>query len=337
VLAASLGWRPEVSWPKLHRLVLFLLLFAIPDPRLQPGGRPLSLPIRMALALVAGATVRSLYDAVHIPLSLLRVPAGEDTAFWLFSQGDMRTPQFYMGSLCFLVAGFRSEIAERHPRWRWAILALNALGLVLHFKRGVWIAFAGAVGVMALAGRRWRPLAVLALGALAALALPQVRERLARSREDAFRPGGRVDLWMEAAPFYLRKCPIGMGPAAMKNRDIRRFVPEAEPKLNHLHSNLLQVTVETGWAGGAIWLAWMSQTLVLLLRAVRRHFVPGPRAPPSAALALGTLGLFAGLLLNGAVEYNFGTGLILMLYASIMGFAVALHRAPDAADRAAAP
>lgn len=327
-IAASFGWRPEISVPKLHRLLLFLLVFAVPDPLLQPRGRPPALPIRMALGLIAGTTVRSFYDMVHIPMSFLHVPPGEEPIFWLFSQGDMRTPQFYMASLCYLIAGFRSDLAERHSRWRWVLLALNGLGLVLHFKRGVWLAFAGAVFVMALSGRRWRPLAVLALCAAAALPVPWVRERLQRSRQDAFGPGGRIELWMKTAPFYLRKCPLGMGPAAMVNRDIRRFVRDAEPKLNHLHNNLLQVTIELGWAGGAIWLAWMTQALALLARAARRHFTPAARGPPSSALAPGTLGAFCGLLLNGAVEYNFGTGLILMLYAALLGFSVALHRTP---------
>lgn len=331
IVASAQGWRPEVSFPKMHRVLWFLLAFAIPSVRPRPGEGPLAFPAQIVAALVAGTTLRSLYDLVAIPLAMRHVPSGWPPAFWLFSQGDMRTPQFYMAALCFLMAGVR-PVWTAGRRWsKHAAMVLNAAGLVIHFKRGVWGAFAGAAALLAVAGRRWRALLALAVVGVALLALPPARERMCAACADFLRQGCRWELWTKAAPELIRKYPLGMGLAAMKNRDLRRHVRAIEPKLNHLHNNALQVAVELGWAGLAVWLAWMAGTLRLLARAHARFAARDPRGP-GARLALGTFAAFCGLLINGLVEYNFGTGLILMLYAVLMGLAVALDRASLAPD-----
>lgn len=333
VYASARGWRPEISFPKMHRFLWFLLAFAIPAVRPRPGDGPFAFPLALAGALVAGTTLRSLYDLVAIPLALRHVPAGVAPSFWLYSQGDMRTPQFYMAALCFLMAGVR-------PAWtagrRWTktlATLLNAGGLVIHFKRGVWGAFAGAATILVAAGRRWRALAALAAVAAVLICLPPARERMATLLVDFAKQGSRMELWTKAAPRLIAKNPQGMGLAAMKNRDLYRYVRVIEPKLNHLHSNALQITVELGWAGLAVWLAWMTVVLRLLARAHRRLAARDPGGP-GARLALGAFAAFCGLLINGLVEYNFGTGLILILFAVLMGIAVTLDRA--AADGACA-
>lgn len=331
VFASARGWRPDVSFPKMHRLLWFLLAFAIPCVRPRPGEGPLAFPAQIVAALIAGTTLRSLYDLVAIPLAMRHVPAGWPPAFWLFSQGDMRTPQFYMAALCFLMAGVR-PVWTAGRRWsKHLAMALNAAGLVIHFKRGVWGAFAGAALLLAVAGRLWRAVLALAVVAAVLAALPPARERISAACTDFLHQGCRWELWTQAAPTMIRKSPMGMGFAAMKNRDLYRYVRPIDLKLNHLHNNALQVTAELGWAGLAVWLAWMAGTLRLLARAHARFAARDPRGP-GARLVLGTFAAFCGLLINGLVEYNFGTGLILMLYAILMGLAVALDRASAAPD-----
>jgi O-antigen ligase len=121
-----------------------------------------------------------------------------------------------------------------------------------------------------------------------------------------------------------------MGWYAVTHED---FVPHTEyvqPHLDHLHNNLLQVALETGWLGLAVWLAWMGLTARVLYVAYRR-LQPGPS--PLSGVAAGGLAAFGGLMLNGLVEYNFGDTEILMLLSFIMGLSAMLYaRRPPSAE-----
>ena len=102
----------------------------------------------------------------------------------LYFTGNMRDPQMYMVAICFLSAAVGSVPAGRGQWALRAALALTTTGLVLHFKRGVWLASALAVTIMAVVGRK-KVLAGALLVALAAvLCLPQVRDRLAPALAD---------------------------------------------------------------------------------------------------------------------------------------------------------
>jgi O-antigen ligase len=317
VASASVIWsvRPAVSADKLRHILLLPIVFALPfafEGREGEGWR-------MAACFVAGATVLSAFDLVRVPLEVL---GGTP----LFDTGNMRDPQMYMVSVCLLVAA----IAWRGPRRGRAalvgLLALNALGLVLHFKRGAWFACVFGLVVMALAARRKRWLVIVAACALALLAVPQVRERLSLL-EDVRNPemGGRYVLWTHVAPQLLRQYPQGMGWAAIQHEDLARFGMYVQPKLSHLHNNVIHTAVELGWPGLAVWLGWMGLTALVFFRAYvgRRESSPG-----RAWLALGCLGGFAGLMMNGMVEYNFGDTEILMLACLLMAFGAYLVSIP---------
>ena len=321
------GGRPLDSVPKLSRLIWFLLIYLVPAAVLRSPDGPWPALRSVSTALIAGSCVRAAYDLVRIPLALLSVPHGKDPFFHMFSQGSMRTPQFFMAAACFAVAALHAA-TRRGPAW--ARLALLAGGIVIHFKRGVWMASAGAVTLMAAISRRRRWLLFILLAAAACAALPPVRARWAALRTDQMKPGSRIEMWAKAAPPLMREYPLGMGWGAMHNSDLRPYVPLIEPKLNHLHNNLLQIRVELGRPGSALWLAWMIQLVWMAgLAAARMRSGAGP-AP---ALTMGILGAATGLLLNGFVEYNFGAGPILMLYALLMGMTAAAWVASCAKEK----
>ena len=79
-----------------------------------------------------------------------------------------------------------------------------------------------------------------------------------------------------------------------------------------------------GPAGLAAWLGWMAVTVWMLYRS--------SRGPPGEAsrMALGALGAFVALMLNGVVEYNFGDSEVLMLLCLLMGLSCVVDQAQQA-------
>ena len=230
--------------------------------------------------------------------------------------GNMRDPQMYMVSLSLLTGWILHRAAGSVTRWWWLALVLNASAFILHFKRGAWLAFVVSTVLMAvLAGRR-RVLLILLLAVAGALAVPQVRDRLALLQEEfKLQTGGRYALWTEVAPRMMADHPMGIGWKAARHEDFTRYDKRIQPKLNHLHNNAWQVRLELGWAGLAVWLAWMGTALVMMwrnFRALDGH-------PAWSGLAYGVMGGFIALHLNGLVEYNFGDAEIFMLFNLLLG------------------
>jgi hypothetical protein len=326
IVLASVFWseRPDMSLRKLHTVLLVSLVFILPfalrgkDVRMDAWWLPL-------LCFIAGASLLALYDLFRIPLAFR---SGED----LFSAGNMRDPQLYMVALCFIVAGLSYRFKGTLQNVLYVALGLNLLGVILHFKRGVWVACGLAIIQMAVVSRRirWVVFLLVVLGAMALA--PPVQQRLAEIDEVFSRhTGGRYVLWTRVAPQLLRAHPEGIGWSAVRHEDFAPFAQFVQPGLDHLHNNPLQLALELGWAGLAIWLAWMGVTFTTLW-AIARGSRGGDKERSTGFAALGCLGAFTGLMLNGLVEHNFGDTEILMTLALLMGISVCLYQASLTGD-----
>lgn len=347
VAIASLGWsiRPDQTAGKLDRLLLLGMVVAIPwffSRRQAPWSSDELW--RLILLFIAGATVQAAMDIVRIPVAYHLaaqhhdelVLAGERSARalkpTLFDMGNMRDPQMYMVSLSLLAGWGLYRRLDGGLRWWWLAASVNSAAFILHFKRGAWLAFLISAAVMALFSRRRRMLLILLLAVLGALAVPQVRERLSLLKNEMrLRTGGRYALWTEIGPRMYEAYPWGLGWKAARHEDFTNYKVRIQPKLNHLHNNLLQMRLELGWPGVAIWLVWMSAGGVLMIAAYRRHV---RRKDELAGAGYGLLGGYLALHLNGLVEYNFGDAEIFMLFNVLLGLAVALHRVGGASAKA---
>lgn len=318
LLSSVWGVRPEVSLPKCHRLLFLLVIFMMGSafrPDREGGWKKARLS---AVLFVVGTTLRAVYDVVRV---VVEVACGVQ----IYDTGNMRDPQMYMVSLCILLAAFmgRGPGTKRIPAL--IALALNAIGLVLHFKRGAWFSFLLSAGVMNWLARRRRIVLAVVLCAVALVFVPQVRDRLRLLEQEwSDRQGGRHVLWTKVAPAMLKQYPLGMGFKATEHEDFLPYAAYVQPKLNHLHNNALQVTLEMGSAGLAAWLGWMVLTFWLLYRA------SFGRTGEAAQLALGNLGAFCALMFNGMVEYNFGDSEILMLLCFLMGLSCVIYQKQQA-------
>lgn len=312
VLASVLGVRPATSIPKLSRFLLLGLVWVLPAAAMTREQ-----VIRIVRCFVAGALVKALYDLVRIPSAALG-------GLPIFQAGNMREPQLYAVALLLVLS--LVLLWQRSWRDREVFLALLAVAgaLLLYFKRGAWVAFLLSAFALAMMAGHRRALVALILVTAGLCALPIVRERV-KMADQEFTMGykGRYPIWTQAAPALIRQYPFGMGWKAPRHEDLRRATKFVQPKLNHLHNNLLQVTLELGWAGLAAWVYWMVCTLIVSLRSFARSRTANPVV---AALALGVFGGLVALLLNGVVEYNFGDSEIFMCLCLLMGLAVTLDR-----------
>lgn len=331
VLSTFTSVRPGNSLSKLNRLLLFPILIAvpcacrIPDPRTQL--------LKLFKAAVLGVVLLALYDLVRIPLE---VRAGTP----LFHTGNMTAPQVYMIVL-FLLLGLRAESGRPGRATLLLLIVLIAAGILLHNKRGVWLATLITLPVWTLWSRQWKTLLGMVLICTLAFSLPFVRERLHNVRDNLSpRHGGRYTLWEAVAPRLISQYPFGMGFNASEHEDFRAIIDQVnadlprnaryhlEDRLRHLHNNLLQIRLELGLHGVIVWSLWMLYALWLAFRPAPRELRLLRGAIACALLAL---------LLNGIVEYNFGNSEIFMNYLMLFGMLHAVAWPASAAAPVPAP
>lgn len=296
---------PEMGVRKLSRFLLFPLVGAVYAVCFDPEDRRANVE-QICKALVLGVSMLGVYDLIFFPVKIHGGMAFQDV-------GNMTSPQFYLVGLV-LWLGLISLDRERAGRLWWICLPLLLGGLLLHQKRGVWLACVVTVGLWTLWSRRWKTLATFVLLGCLALTLPHVRHRLGELRE-VIQPthGGRMVLWTQVAPRILPAYPWGMGYNGSKYEDFHAVLPAGvsmEAGLRHLHNNFLQIRLELGWQGIAWWTLWMGW--VIYKAFVRRA---GADSILRSAVAFAFLGLF----LNGLVEYNFGDSEVLKVYLVLFG------------------
>lgn len=311
VVTAITGIRTGHSFEKMNRFILFFIAWAIPFS-LRDGNQRTKLLERLVVAFVLGATLKAAYDFV-------RVPTAVQMGTPLFQTGNMRDPQMYYAAICMAAGLFMTRAwSFRYPP---AVVSFVILcgGFIIHFKRGAWAACLGALAIMAVISRKWRYLGILLLFGILLVSLPQTRQRLgALQSEFDSDAGGRLTLWTKVAPVLIKEHPMGVGWKGITHEDFIAVSANVEKGLNHLHNNILQVTLELGVAGLAAWLFLVGSIFTILFKNYRATYTSDRTL---AGISLGVFGAFTGLMLNGMVEYNFGDSEIFMIIVLIMGLA----------------
>ncbi|MBP7828415.1 MAG: CPBP family intramembrane metalloprotease [Kiritimatiellae bacterium] len=317
VLSVVLGPEPFRLVKKTGRLVWFLF---IPAAAMLAPTVPRRTALLKAFALGSGVlglkiVLLNSWTAWRGESELLaNVP---DFFGRLVALGSMTAGQMLMIGLLATAALFlwwrsRGGIARA---W-WALAAAQAAGLILNFKRGSWITAVLLGAGSLVARRRW--LWLLGLLALvgAALCAHPVRGRVEQLQgEWDSHGGGRLTMWTRIAPALVEQYPLGVGYRSVTPALLRRIEPNVERRRNHLHSNPVQVLVETGWIGLLVYLAWMGLAAAEAARRLRA----APESGEARAQAVAFTWMLAGLLLNGLVEYNFGDTELMIVLAVVLG------------------
>lgn len=255
----------------------------------------------------------------------------------LAKHGTMASSQRLMLGLLAALLLFldSSRLGEvRQKRQFAAIAALVAAGLFATCKRGPILVFAivsTAMLVFAGLGVR-RTFVLLVLFAAIAVSAPQVRARFCQiPSELPLEKGGRTRMWFVMAPQLRREKPHGIGFRAltyekMRDMDIKLTGGKVwvEVGRNHVHCTPLQVLVDLGWPGLALWLVWMLLSLRSSVRLARRLRPSGEVADGgSSFVCLVPAAFLSALLAYGLVEYNFADSEIVLLYALTLGLTAA--------------
>jgi putative inorganic carbon (hco3(-)) transporter len=205
-------------------------------------------------------------------------------------------------------------------------LSIVLLALLLSYTRSVWIG--GIIGVVWILSR-WRPRLVAALVPLVLVGLLALPLSLFGRVVSTFDPEQTSNLdrlrMVQAGAEIVRDHPLfGVGTGTIKEVYPLYRLPDAPRfRIPHLHNNIAQLWAERGVVPVAAYL--------LLLGVVCRELWSRRKDAPAesdggvaATIALAVAGLF---------EYNFGDGEVLMVWLSLLAFALrplAPGSSPDA-------
>lgn len=332
VFATVFGVNPGLGVPKLRKL---FWLIGIPiaatlvssDKRLKT----------VLVALSMGTAVLALKICVEYPiLAHGLVEKGRFNEFIpaLIDVGSMTNGQRLMLGIVISLGFLLASGGNRKHFWLWFLsLSAQTAAMIVNFKRGSWICASVLIAVLVAVKTNWKYTFLVFLLIFSTVFVPGVRQRIGALRNE-FRSdtGGRLAMWGKIAPRLIKEHPWGIGYRSLTNEMMKKIAPQIEPERDHLHSNIAQVLVETGWLGFVVYLAWMaaavSDAFVFVLRAYRNKDagVGEPARMSARATAFVLLLMLVGLLANGLVEYNFGDSELLLVYGLIMGCASAGRR-----------
>lgn len=249
----------------------------------------------------------------------------------LAGRADLTQGYMTAGGLLMLCGLVLLAFLERLQRPRNRLLLLIALLLVLlamifTHTRSAWIGFAGGSFMILLLRRpRLTPIFLL-LMLLAALAAPAgFKDRLLSSFDPGHRHNAqRVIMWKTGWRMLADRPLTGLGDLDLK--EIYRSYHEGEDVeiKGHLHSNYVMFGVLWGIPGFLLVMLFLAAAAWLLLRRRRLLRALGERAPPLAAgWNMAAIAAWAGFMLAGCFEWNFGDAEIILLLWSLLGAGLA--------------
>jgi O-antigen ligase len=203
---------------------------------------------------------------------------------------------------------------------------VGALALALTFVRGAWVGLAFGLAVLAGTVRRQVVLlaGVLVVAALV-LAVPGVFHRVV-TIADVNDPSVRERLAMwSAGRTLVHEHPVaGVGPGQVKQLYGQYAPPFAVRRhTSHLHNTPLQIAVERGLVGLALWL-WLFADFFLRTARIWRGLPAAAAA--DRALVAGCMAAVATFLVAGLFEYNFGDTEVLLVALSVMALPFVIER-----------
>lgn len=280
----------------------------------ESGQLALTIPVAVGLCVLQASSQTTQHSRQHATLLLLVGLLMTISLVLLGFATEASLPLAVILSLATIALAVPIT-AVRYGVKRWdlprSVLLLCSLqipllicALVVNLKRGPWIGTLLAASVFCFLYARKLVLVVIASAITLACVVTPVRERLLDSYNHFTISGGRSTIWRIGAELAT-EYPLGIG---YHNSGImREFAPEIPPELKHFHNNLINITTELGWLGGAVFV-WL---IVALLRlCFRDRSAPLYTAIGCALIAWQAAGLF---------EYNFGDSEITIIVWALVG------------------
>jgi putative inorganic carbon (hco3(-)) transporter len=202
-----------------------------------------------------------------------------------------------------------------------AIAAFTAL--FFSFTRSSWVGAVVSVAViLAFLRRRWLAPFAAALVLFVILLPAPYRARV----ESIWNPKHMTNVHrlqlLRGSIGIIKDHPI-IGVGTMDLADVyRRYKPpDAIQIFGHMHNIFLQIAVQTGFVGLAVF-CWMLFSFFRLMARNLRLDLP----PPERAWVVGSLGVLAGFIVNGLFDWNFGDAEVVTLLYVVLGANLAVPR-----------
>lgn len=135
----------------------------------------------------------------------------------------------------------------------------------------------------------------------------------------------RLLMWRDA-PRLIRAHPvfgIGLDSIFVKGQEWALEAYKKYPLVSHFHSTYIQMAVDTGLPGLAIWLWLVTAYLLLLIRLIRKTRSAGYF---EYGIALGAFGAALAFILSSFIHYILGDGEVMAVMWFLMGLTIALDR-----------
>jgi putative inorganic carbon (HCO3(-)) transporter len=335
IFTALLSEAPAESLRASHSLIglgaLWVVLHAVED-----GRRARWFATALFVAMVAVAALSVVQVATCSPERLTAKAVGLPRVLSSFFGKCHRAHGFY--SIYMTLGGVLAMVLVltlprlMHFRHRAAAAGawlVAALAFALTLVRGAWVGFGIGLAVLVCTVRRQTVAFVgVLLVAAAVLSVPAVLQRVL-SFMDPTDPTARERVAMlSAGVALLREHPIvGVGPGQVK-----RLYPQYAPAYavrrhtSHLHNTPLQIAVERGFVGMALWLWIFGAFFVRVLGIWKR--LPAA-AVHDRALVAGCAAAIVAFVIASLFEYNFGDTEVLLVAMSLMALPLVIDRAQD--------
>ena len=335
LLTALLSAAPAESLRASHSLIglatLWIVLHAVED-----GRRARWFATALFVAMMAVAALSVVQVATCSPERLTAKAVGLPRVLSSFFGKCHRAHGFY--SIYMTLGGVLAMVLVltlprlMHFRHRAAAAGgwlVAALAFALTLVRGAWVGFGVGLAVLVCTVRRQTVTFVgVLIVAAAVLSVPAVLQRVL-SFADPADPTARERVAMISAGVALvGEHPIvGVGPGQVK-----RLYPQYAPAYavrrhtSHVHNTPLQIAVERGLVGMALWLWIFGAFFARVLATWRR--LPAA-AVHDRALVAGCAAAIVTFLIGGLFEHNFGDTEVLLVAMSLMALPLVIERTQD--------
>ncbi len=226
-------------------------------------------------------------------------------------------------SLLLMPFVFAEETRKRDRLFFVGTLIPILLSLLLTNTRSSWLGFLAGMAVVG--GLYYKKL----LGGLVALVVvffffaPQNQIDRAKSIVDLEHPNnvGRVKMWTTGIEMWKDKPIFGFGDIDLYEPYSRYRTPGIDEPAGHLHNNYIHLLVTLGVGGFAV-------VMFLFFKIVQTQYLIFARNKSNAFprnISLGALAVFAGFLVNGFFEWNFGDHEIMVFVWFTTGLCLTLN------------
>ncbi|MCB0343513.1 MAG: O-antigen ligase family protein [Bdellovibrionales bacterium] len=316
-----------------------------PGPVTESGQLVLIVPLVVALLYLGAAQSRGKRSVAVLLCAVFAATSSYLLAVWpeFFTLQSKMVPGIAVGAaLVLLIAAvavllyFSVRRLMRSPANMcrlnlWTLFYSAAFGifigtLIVNLKRGPWIGVAAALFFLGIMASRRIALWTVVVSICVIAFIGPVRDRFAHTADHFAIEGGRLEMW-EIGIELAQRYPLGLGP---DNASVMRELDPSLPTLHrHMHNNLINVAVETGWLGMMVFAWWMLALISFGPRVWRSAKSSSDRQTRWAAmLVLGMSSAVLGWQVAGMVEYNFGDGEVRMIAFFYTGVMLALSRKP---------